>query len=99
MATFIGLIMNSKCQQTLMKKQLLISLSILSLVACTEETDDIYGTVDPQNKAFYSYDLSAANESNKLTKKSYQVDKNNDLLITYTETPKLQTEALRNLLS
>lgn len=35
-----------------MKKQLLISLSILSLVACTEETDDIYGTVDPQNKAF-----------------------------------------------
>ncbi len=41
-----------------MKKQLLISLSILSLVACTEEIDDIYGTVDPQNKAFYSYDLS-----------------------------------------
>ena len=82
-----------------MKKQLLISLSILSLVACTEETDDIYGTVDPQNKAFYSYDLSAANESNKLTKKSYQVDKNNDLLISYTETPKLQTEALRNFIT
>lgn len=57
------------------EKQVLIILSLLSLVACSEETDDVYGTVDPKNKAFYSYDLSAANQSNKLTKKSYQIDK------------------------
>ncbi|ENV38991.1 hypothetical protein F959_00126 [Acinetobacter venetianus RAG-1 = CIP 110063] len=82
-----------------MKKQLLISLSLLSLVACSDENDDIYGTVDPKNKAFYSYDIATANTSNKLTKKSYQVDKNNDLLISYTETPKLQTEALRNFIT
>lgn len=82
-----------------MKKQLLISLSLLSLVACSDENDDIYGTVDPKNKAFYSYDIGTANTSNKLTKKSYQVDKNNDLLISYTETPKLQTEALRNFIT
>lgn len=82
-----------------MKKQLLISLSLLSLVACSDENDDIYGTVDPKNKAFYSYDIATANTSNKLTKKSYQVNKNNDLLISYTETPKLQTEALRNFIT
>ena len=29
-----------------MKKQLLISLSLLSLVACSDENDDIYGTVN-----------------------------------------------------
>ncbi|MEG2128237.1 MAG: hypothetical protein RRZ32_03660 [Acinetobacter sp.] len=82
-----------------MKKILLINLSFLSLVACSDENNDIYGTVDPKNKAFYSYDFAVANTSNKLTKKSYQVDKNNDLLITYTETPKLQTEALRNFIT
>ncbi|KKW78179.1 hypothetical protein AAV96_10800 [Acinetobacter sp. AG1] len=82
-----------------MKKFLLINLSLLSLVACSDENNDIYGKVDPKNKVFYSYDFAAANTSNKLTKKSYQVDKNNDLLISYTETPKLQTEALRNFIT
>lgn len=82
-----------------MKKFLLINLSLLSLVACSDENNDIYGKVDPKNKVFYSYDFAAANTSNKLTKKSYQVDKNSDLLISYTETPKLQTEALRNFIT
>ncbi|WP_312050498.1 hypothetical protein [Acinetobacter courvalinii] len=82
-----------------MKKQLLIGLSFLSLVACSEENDDHYGTVDPKNNAFYSYDLAAANQSNKLIKKSYQIDKNNDLLIAYNEKPVLQTEALRNFIT
>ena len=36
-----------------MKKQALIILSLLSLVACSDENNDIYGTVDPKNKAFY----------------------------------------------
>mgnify|MGYP001089576474 CR=1 FL=1 len=82
-----------------MKKQLLMGLSVLSLVACSEENDDHYGTVDPKNNAFYSYDIGTAKQSNKLTKKIYQVDKNNELLITYTEKPVLQTEALRNFIT
>jgi uncharacterized protein YcfL len=35
-----------------MKKFLLINLSLLSLVACSDENNDIYGKVDPKNKAF-----------------------------------------------
>lgn len=82
-----------------MKKQLLMGLSVLSLVACGDENDNNYGTVDPKNKTFYSYDLAKFNSSNKLSKKLYQVDKNSDLLVSYNETPELQTEALRNFIT
>lgn len=82
-----------------MKKQLLICMSVLSLVACTEENDDIYGVVDPKNKGFYSYDIESARASKALIKKVYQVDKDKILSLTYSETPKLRTEALRNFLT
>lgn len=82
-----------------MKKQLLICMSVLSLLACTDENDDIYGGVDSNNKGFYSYDIEASNASNALIKKVYQVDKDKILSLTYSETPKLRTEALRNFLT
>ncbi|WP_151715586.1 hypothetical protein [Acinetobacter sp. TUM15071] len=80
-----------------MKKQLLICTAVLSLVACTDENDDSFRT--GKNQGFYSYDFATKNSSNKLTKKLYQVNKNSDLLVSYTETPALQTEALRNFIT
>lgn len=80
-----------------MKKQLLICIAILSLVACTDENDDRSSAA--KNEGFYSYDLTNVNSSQKIPQKFYQVDKNSDLLVSYNETPTLQTEALRNFIT
>ena len=80
-----------------MKKQLLICIAILNLVACTDENDDSSSAA--KNEGFYSYDLTNVNSSQKIPQKFYQVDKNSDLLVSYNETPELRTEALRNFIT
>ncbi|ENW91309.1 hypothetical protein [Acinetobacter dispersus] len=80
-----------------MKKQLLICIAILNLVACTDENDDSSNAA--KNEGFYSYDLTNVNSSQKIPQKFYQVDKNSDLLVSYNETPELRTEALRNFIT
>ncbi|MDH0032757.1 MULTISPECIES: hypothetical protein [unclassified Acinetobacter] len=83
-----------------MKKQLLICMGVLGLTACGGGDDAIYEIVDPSSKAsFFSYDIATAKAGDDLTKKTYQVDKDKNFIVNYSQAPKLQTEATRNFLT
>lgn len=75
-------------------------MGVLGLTACGGGDDAIYEIVDPSSKAsFFGYDIATAKAGDDLTKKTYQVDKDKNFIVNYSQTPKQQTESLRSFLT